>query len=197
MCFCKAWGARMEILCACVCPERFISWSKLLLSIFSEFSLFIEGLTTVSSRYICVLGNIISLGNRQTTVKRIFDVYFCIFFFVLLLLSSALGYLQPSSACLWPRDGFSFMSFPCRDLHHWAKTTLPWVSLAIPLLVTNHSAPWKCYQLCYMEKMHRAGPQKWNVFPKVNKKNCLEYFTGYFKFTSYKVFQILFRSPGI
>lgn len=183
----------MEILFACVCPERFISWSKLL-SVFSELSFFIERLTAVSSRYICMLGDITGLGNRQTTVKRTFNVYFCMSLF---LLSSALGYLQPSSACLWPRDGFSFTSFPCRDLHHWAKTTLPCVSLSIPLLVTSHPAPQKRYQLCHMENMHRAGPEKVNAFPEANKKNHLEYFIGYLKFTSYEVFQILFRSPGI
>lgn len=48
-----------------------------------------------------------------------------------------------------------------------------------------------------MENMHRAGPEKVNAFPEANKKNHLEYFIGYLKFTSYEVFQILFRSPGI
>lgn len=121
----------------------------------------------------------------------------CLFLYVFVLTEFSIGYLQPSSACLWPRDGFSFTSFPCRDLHHWAKTTLPCVSLSIPLLVTSHPAPQKRYQLCHMENMHRVGPEKGNAFPEVNKKNRLEYFIGYFKFTSYEVFQILFPSPGI
>lgn len=81
----------MKILFACVCPERFISWSKLL-SVFSELSFFIERLTAVSSRYICMLGDITGLGNRQTTVKTTFNVYFCMSLF---LLSSALDICSP------------------------------------------------------------------------------------------------------
>lgn len=182
----------------CMCMPRKVYIMKQTSSVHIQWILFIYRGTHYCEFQInlCVREHY-KFGEQTDHSQKDIWCLFLYFFFVLFLLSSALGYLQPSSACLWPRDGFSFMSFPCRDLHHWAKTTLPWVSLAIPLLLTNHPAPWKCYQLCYMEKMHRVGPQKWNGFPKVNKKNCLEYFTGYFKFTSYKVFQILFHSPGI